>query len=246
MQPGRLVPWLMLACALPLAATASDDARIPFANLGGIQDWRAADDDTLYIQGRTDQWYRAELLGPCVGLDFATTIGFEVQPTGTFDEFSSVIVDGRRCALRTFVEVAGPPDESARARGRMARAEEPLVTEGNERAPEVALAMRSGAEADAAQVSIPFADLGGIRSYQASSNDALLLEGRNDQWYRAELFGPCPGLQFDDAIGFVLEPSGRFDRFSSIIVDGQRCSVRSLTRTAEPTTRAASAPEEPR
>ena len=42
------------------------------------------------------------------------------------------------------------------------------------------------------------------------------------------MFGPCFGLNFADRIGFVVEPYGSFDRYSSVIVDGQKCFVESL------------------
>jgi hypothetical protein len=59
----------------------------------------------------------------------------------------------------------------------------------------------------------------------------LWIQARNDQWYYAETFGPCIGLKFANRIGFVTEPSGSFDRFSSIIVDGQKCTIDTLRET---------------
>lgn len=85
------------------------ESRIPFADIGGIRDWRAVDDQTLYVQGRNDQWFRAKLFAPCQGLPFDTTIGFVVEPTGSFDRFSSILVDGHECPLASLTKAAAPP-----------------------------------------------------------------------------------------------------------------------------------------
>lgn len=121
----RVKQWLVLTSALvafagyltaaadsssPPAKERSERAYIPFAHLGGIRDWRAVDNDTLYIEGRNDRWYRAELLGPCVGLTFETTIGFVLEPSGSFDRFSSIVADGQQCHLKSLEEVKGPPE----------------------------------------------------------------------------------------------------------------------------------------
>ena len=91
-------------------AVKSDDAVIHFANLGGINDWRADGDSTLYIQGRSrSDWYKATLMGPCTGLPFAQTVGFVSEPTGSFDKFSSIVVQGQTCQVQSLVKVAGPP-----------------------------------------------------------------------------------------------------------------------------------------
>jgi hypothetical protein len=85
-------------------------------------------------------------------------------------------------------------------------------------------------------VSIPFADHGGIRDWRADGNRSMWIEGRNGQWYYAQMFGPCFGLNFSDRIGFVVAPYGSFDRYSSVIVDGQKCMVESL-RLSDPPSR---------
>lgn len=81
-------------------------------------------------------------------------------------------------------------------------------------------------------VTIPFADMGGIRDWRPIGTEGLLIEGYNKQWYKAEFFSPCIGLDYSLAVGFVTDPSGHVDRFSSIIVDGQRCWFKSLEKVA--------------
>jgi hypothetical protein len=105
------------ACAALLAAGAATaapapaprEASIPFANHGGIYDWDAVDRDTLYVQDIHRRWYRAELIGPCLDLDYAQAIGFKVDATDRFDRYSDVIVRGQRCALKSLVASDAPP-----------------------------------------------------------------------------------------------------------------------------------------
>jgi hypothetical protein len=83
---------------------------------------------------------------------------------------------------------------------------------------------------------IPFAGSTGIRSWRTIDGvrDALLIEGTHNRWYRAELFGSCPDLQFAQDIGFRTDASGSFDRFSSIIVRHDVCRVQSLYEVPAP------------
>jgi hypothetical protein len=105
---------LGLAGAPALASSAADDpavaeARIPFANTGGIRDWRAADGDTIYVQDRARRWYRAELAYRAFGLPHAWAIGFETRGIDSFDRFSNVVVEGQRVPVRSLVRVDEPP-----------------------------------------------------------------------------------------------------------------------------------------
>lgn len=104
-----LAALAVLAAAPATAVEQSREARINFVNHGGIRDWRVVDRDTLLIRGTGKQWYKAELFAPAWGLNFAHAIGFDPgRGSGTFDRFSSVIVEGRRYPLRSLVEVEAP------------------------------------------------------------------------------------------------------------------------------------------
>ncbi|PTR06484.1 MULTISPECIES: DUF6491 family protein [unclassified Novosphingobium] len=85
------------------------EASIPFVNHGGIRDWRAQGDSTLYVQDQSGQWYRASLMGPAFDLPFAQAIGFDARGTDTFDRFASVVVHGQSYPVQSLVKVAGPP-----------------------------------------------------------------------------------------------------------------------------------------
>lgn len=90
-------------------AKTETQAEIPFANNGGIHDWRADSDRALYVQGRDRQWYKAGLLSDCMGLWFADNIGFKTEANGSFNRFSSIIVEGRNCPLTSFEKSDPPP-----------------------------------------------------------------------------------------------------------------------------------------
>ena len=95
-------------------ADAPKEPEIPFANLGGIRDWRADGDRALYVQGRNRQWYHAELMAPCTDLPFTERIGFVVEPNGDFDRWSSILVRGQQCVLTSFAESGPPPEKDAK------------------------------------------------------------------------------------------------------------------------------------
>ena len=104
---------MIASAALAAVVPASAEFRpiemsIPFVSHGGIRDWRAIDRDTLYVQDAHRHWYRAELMTSCFDLPFTETIGFAAGGTDRFDRFSSVIVRGQLCPLKSFV-ASGPP-----------------------------------------------------------------------------------------------------------------------------------------
>jgi hypothetical protein len=98
---------VLAAAALP--AAAAPPASIPFADMGGVRDWRADGDRGIWIQATGGRWYYARFLGPCVGLDFRDRVGFMTEPGGDLDKFSAVFADGQRCSFQTFAPSPAPP-----------------------------------------------------------------------------------------------------------------------------------------
>ncbi len=84
------------------------------------------------------------------------------------------------------------------------------------------------------EASIPFANHGGIYNWGVVDNRTLLIQGRNRKWYKATLFAPCSNLPFAQTIGFKTNAGGSFDKFSSIVVRRQRCSLTSLVEIPPP------------
>lgn len=104
---------VLIAAAPADAKTKSGgNASIPFVNHGGIRDWRSTDDHTLYVQSQGGRWYVAKTLGPCLGLNTAIRVGFDAGPTDTFDNFSSIVVRGQRCPIKSLTRIDGPPPSS--------------------------------------------------------------------------------------------------------------------------------------
>ncbi len=87
-------------------------ASIPFADHGNIRDFHAVNDDTVYLQARNRQWYRADLIGPCMGLPYAIGIGVDARPTGTLDRFGTILVDGERCKIGSLTPSESPRQHS--------------------------------------------------------------------------------------------------------------------------------------
>lgn len=73
-----------------------------------------------------------------------------------------------------------------------------------------------------------------IRNFETDGNDGIWLEDRQRRWYFAELLGGCNDLDFANAIGFDTGGVSYFDKFSSIIVRGQKCQLVSLLTAEKP------------
>ena len=116
---------LALAAAASLAGGAAfaepapvpaveQEARIPFLHISRFRTFRAVDRETLYIENRRNQWYRVSLLGHCPGLPYTMTIGVDTRGSQTLDRFSTLLVDGDRCAIRSVVRSGPPPPRQRR------------------------------------------------------------------------------------------------------------------------------------
>ena len=107
------------AAAAPLAASPPEgdhvlaQARIPLAGYR-VRSFRTDGFDIVYFRvGRRD-WYRADLIGPCLGLPNALRLGFDTHGSSTLDNTSSLIVDGESCRIHSLVRVAEPPPRRRR------------------------------------------------------------------------------------------------------------------------------------
>jgi len=96
-----------------------------------------------------------------------------------------------------------------------------------------ALAAKPG-PAPGGEASIAFPNHGGIYDWHAVDRETLYVQDASRRWYLAKLMGPCLDLDFASRIGFVSSGNDVFDRFSSILVKGQRCPLQSLVRSGPP------------
>jgi hypothetical protein len=89
------------------------------------------------------------------------------------------------------------------------------------------------AAAPAPEAQIAFANKN-IWNWQVVDDQTVLIEDQSHRWYKATLFSHCIDLPFAQKIGFDSSPNGTFDKFSAILVRGQRCPLRSLVQTSAP------------
>ena len=107
------------ALALPTSAFAGTplrEASIPFANHGGVDDWRAESSDVIYFKDSRRRWYRAELFGPAFDLPYTEHIGIDASPSGALDRWSAIYVRGHRYHFRSFERIDGPPPRKRKNR----------------------------------------------------------------------------------------------------------------------------------
>ena len=109
-----------------------------------------------------------------------------------------------------------------------------MAQAGEETPPLVSEAERAalGKEALPPQASIVFPDRN-IDSWRANGRKGLWIRASR-KWYYAELFMECPDLPWAESVGFVAGGPGSFDRYSYILVRGERYPLRSLTASTEP------------
>jgi hypothetical protein len=86
----------------------------------------------------------------------------------------------------------------------------------------------------AEEARIPFPRFGGVRSFRTVGDDIVYLQDRHRNWYRAELAGSCVGLPMALRIGLDSRFGDVLERGSTLIVDGDRCTVSSLVRIDAP------------
>lgn len=98
-------------------------------------------------------------------------------------------------------------------------------------------AAASSPAAPAAEAQIPFAKRN-IWNWQVVDDKTVLIQDQSRRWYKATLFNTCIDLPFAGKIGFDSSPGDTFDKFSSLLVRGQRCQLSSLVKTDPPAKKA--------
>jgi hypothetical protein len=91
----------------------------------------------------------------------------------------------------------------------------------------------AAAPVPAPEVQIPFAKRN-LWNWQVVDDQTVLIQDQSRRWYKATLFGHCINLPFAEKIAFDSNPSGTFDKFSAILVRGQRCPLMSLVASSGP------------
>ena len=86
----------------------------------------------------------------------------------------------------------------------------------------------------AAETSLPFANQGGVRDWQADGDSKIYVQDASGKWYLATLAVPAPDLPFATKIGFETKGADRLDRFGVLIVQGARYPLSSLVQSGPP------------
>ena len=81
---------------------------------------------------------------------------------------------------------------------------------------------------------VPFLHLGTMRSFRATDENTLYVEAAPRRWYRVTTMGPCRNLPWAEVIGVDTHGGSTFDRFSTLLVDRERCDIASVVRSEEP------------
>ena len=101
-----------------------------------------------------------------------------------------------------------------------------------------ALARDNGWPADqiGKETSIPFMDIrGNLYNYEPDDDKGVWLQTSSRRWYYAKILAPCTGLPFAQRIGVDTRFGGnQLDRTGTLLVDGQRCQLTSLTASNGP------------
>jgi len=95
------------------AKSSSRRVVIPFVATTGMYNWRVGEDNSLLLEARHNDWYKATFRGYCPPLRFEHQIGVIADPMGSFDEFSKVLVDDSICYVDTLEHIDNP-DKAAK------------------------------------------------------------------------------------------------------------------------------------
>jgi hypothetical protein len=74
----------------------------------------------------------------------------------------------------------------------------------------------------------------GLLEWRPDGNQALYIRADTGRWYRASLEHACPRLVTRSNVHFLTAPNGDFDRYSTVVADGWRCQVASISESGAP------------
>lgn len=79
---------------------------------------------------------------------------------------------------------------------------------------------------------IPFAS--NVRDFRADGTDGIYIQDIHRNWYRGTFMSPCLDLPFANAIGFDDRGTGGLDKWGTIYVRGDRCTLRTFVKSGRP------------
>ena len=79
----------------------------------------------------------------------------------------------------------------------------------------------------------------GVAEWEADGDRGLFIMSQDGGWYYARTAVPCPRLRSSYALAFETRGPDRLDRFGTVIAEGWRCPLVSVTRSLPPESRRA-------
>ncbi|HEX8125037.1 MAG TPA: DUF6491 family protein [Allosphingosinicella sp.] len=98
-------------CAGATAPSRIGETYIPYVSSNGVNEWRIASDNALYVRAITGGWYLVRTLGRCSALRYARTIGFETSALGQLDRHGALRVEQQRCPVDSVTRSDAPPEK---------------------------------------------------------------------------------------------------------------------------------------
>jgi hypothetical protein len=74
----------------------------------------------------------------------------------------------------------------------------------------------------------------GMLDWRPDGSHGLYIRADTGRWYYASLQNDCPRLVTRSNVRFIAAPNGDFDRYGTVVADGWRCQVASISRSDGP------------
>jgi hypothetical protein len=104
------ITLLLFAASVWSTAGAAGETAIPFANHGGITDWRADGSRGIWIRAQNGRWFYAGFSSQCTSLPQSLGVRFVPEPSGELSRWSSIrLQHDERCFFRTLQPSDAPP-----------------------------------------------------------------------------------------------------------------------------------------
>lgn len=84
------------------------------------------------------------------------------------------------------------------------------------------------------EASIVFPSDSSIRNWEGDGGRGIWIKDRHDDWYYGTFAGYCRDIDFAHAFGIDTGGLSRLDRFTTLIVRGERCPLTSFVTSAPP------------
>jgi hypothetical protein len=83
------------------------------------------------------------------------------------------------------------------------------------------------------ETAIPLIGSHGVLEWRAASERLVDIRGFDGKWYQARTMAPCPRLLAASTLSYEVNGPDELDRHGSLLVEGWRCPLESVTRSVE-------------